>query len=159
MNSSSNIHDYSRVITYVNIRLSSFWFSFCKDVLNYRDILLISFFINNNIFFLINIYLDSLCYDLRLGLGCNLGKNLRKNEKCVQLVKHKEYKAVSTLYIRISYEESIHSTQGNQVIVHKAKARMLYLLHKALTEIPVAQLIMSSLPFAQVHAVFRRYRS
>ena len=59
-NSSSNIHDYSRVITYVNIRLSSFQFSLCKDVLNHRDISLISFFINNNIFFLINIYSDSL---------------------------------------------------------------------------------------------------
>ena len=58
-NSSSNIHDYSRVITYVNIRLSSFHFSLRKDVLNHRDILLISFFINNNIFFLINIYSDS----------------------------------------------------------------------------------------------------
>jgi len=60
MNSSSNIHDYPRVITYVNIRLSSFCFSLCKDVLNHRDISLISFFINNNIFFPINIYSDSL---------------------------------------------------------------------------------------------------
>jgi len=60
VNSSSNIHDYLRVITYVNIRLSSFWFSLYKDVINHRDILLIFFFINNNIFFLINIYSNSL---------------------------------------------------------------------------------------------------
>jgi len=49
MNSSSNIHDYPRVITYVNIRLFSFQFSLCKDILNHRDILLIFFFINKDI--------------------------------------------------------------------------------------------------------------
>ena len=48
---SSSIYDYPRVITYINIRLSSFWFSFCKDILNHRDI--------SPIFFLINIYSDS----------------------------------------------------------------------------------------------------
>ena len=57
---SSSIYDYPRVITYINIRLSSFWFSLCKDILNHRDISLISFFINNNILFLINIYSDSM---------------------------------------------------------------------------------------------------
>jgi len=64
-NSSLNIHDYPRVITYVNIRLSSFQFSLCKDILNHRDISLISFFINNNIFFLIKIYSDSLLLALK----------------------------------------------------------------------------------------------
>jgi len=59
-NMSLSIHDYPRVITYINIRLSSFWFSLHKDILNHRDISLISFFINNNIFFLINIYSDSM---------------------------------------------------------------------------------------------------
>ena len=59
-NTSSSIHDYLRVITYVNIKLSSFQFSLCKDIFNYRDISLISFFINNNIFFFINIYSDSM---------------------------------------------------------------------------------------------------
>jgi len=47
----SNTNDYLRIITYVNIRLLSFWFSLYKDIYNYRDISLI--------FFLINIYLDS----------------------------------------------------------------------------------------------------
>jgi len=47
----SSINDYLRVITYVNIRLSSFWFSLCKDIFYHRDILLISFFNNNDIFF------------------------------------------------------------------------------------------------------------
>ena len=37
-NMSSSIHNYLRVITYINIRFSSFWFSLCKDILNYRDI-------------------------------------------------------------------------------------------------------------------------
>ena len=59
-NKFSNIRNCSRVITYVNIRLSSLQFSLCKDIFSYRDILIVSFFINNNIFFLINIYSDSL---------------------------------------------------------------------------------------------------
>jgi len=57
---SSNIHDYPRVVTYVNIRLSSLQFSLYKNILSHRDILIVSLFINNNIFFLINIYSDSL---------------------------------------------------------------------------------------------------
>jgi len=47
--------------------------------------------------------------------------------------------------------------EKKQVIVHEAKARMLHLLHEMLTEILAAQLIMSSLPFAQVHAASRRH--
>jgi len=56
---SSSINDYPRVIAYVNIRLFSFQFSLCKDIFNHRDISLILFFNNNDIFFLINIYSDS----------------------------------------------------------------------------------------------------
>jgi len=59
-NKSSNIHDCPKVITYVNIRLSLLQFSLCKDILSYRDISIVSLFINNNILFLINIYSDSL---------------------------------------------------------------------------------------------------
>ena len=55
----SSDNDSPRVITYINIRLSSFWFSLCKDLFNHRDISLILFFNNNNIFFLINVYSDS----------------------------------------------------------------------------------------------------
>ena len=51
------------------------------------------------------------------------------------MVKHKEYRAVSMLYIIVSHEESIHSTWGKQVIVYEAKVRMLDLLYEALTEI------------------------
>jgi len=50
--------DYPRVVIYVNIRLSSLCFSLCKDVINHKDILLISFFNNNNIFWLMNVYSD-----------------------------------------------------------------------------------------------------
>ena len=46
------------IITYINIRLFSFQFSLYKDIYNYRDVSLISFFNNNSIFFLINVYLD-----------------------------------------------------------------------------------------------------
>ena len=55
----SSDNNSPRVITYVNIRLLSFQFSLCKDIFNYKDISLVLFFNNNNIFFLINIYSDS----------------------------------------------------------------------------------------------------
>ena len=58
-NKLSNIHDCPRIITYVNIRLFPLCFSFHKDILFHKDISIISLHINNNIFFLINIYLDS----------------------------------------------------------------------------------------------------
>ena len=59
-NNISNINDYSRVITYVNIRLLAFCFSLRKDIYNHRDILLVFLFNNNEVFFLINIYSDLL---------------------------------------------------------------------------------------------------
>jgi len=52
--------DYSRVVTYVNIRLISLCFTLCKDVINHRDILLILFFNNSNVLWLMNVYSDSL---------------------------------------------------------------------------------------------------
>jgi len=47
--------------------------------------------------------------------------------------------------------------EEKQVIVYKAKARMLYLLHEALTKMLAVQPIMLSLPFAQVHAASRKH--
>ena len=47
------------MIIYVNIRLSPFCFSLWKDVIDYRDILLVSFFNNNNIFWIMNVYSNS----------------------------------------------------------------------------------------------------
>jgi len=47
---SENTYGFSRVVAYINIRLKSFCFSLQKDIINYRDILLISFFNNNNIY-------------------------------------------------------------------------------------------------------------
>ena len=51
-------NDSSHVVLYINIRISSMQFSPCKDILNHKDIYLISFLNNNNIFSLINIYSD-----------------------------------------------------------------------------------------------------
>ena len=53
------MNDSSKVIIYVNIRLSSLRFSLRKDIISHKDILLISFFNNNVNFWIINIYLDS----------------------------------------------------------------------------------------------------
>ena len=53
------MNNCTRVIMFINIRLSSFCFSFCKDVINHRNILLTSFFNSGDIFWLMNIYSDS----------------------------------------------------------------------------------------------------
>jgi len=53
---SSESNDYPKVIVYINIRLSSLYFSFQKDIYNHRDISLISFVNNSIIFFLLNVY-------------------------------------------------------------------------------------------------------
>jgi len=52
-------NDSPKVISYVNICLSSLCFLLCKDVINHRDINLISFFNDNTCFFILNIYSDS----------------------------------------------------------------------------------------------------
>ena len=51
--------DFPRVITYVNIPLSSLCFLLCKDIINHRDISLISFFNNNVCYYIMNVYSDS----------------------------------------------------------------------------------------------------
>ena len=51
--------DVPRVISYVNIRLSPLRFLLCKDIINHRDIDLISFFNNNVCFYILNVYSDS----------------------------------------------------------------------------------------------------
>ena len=55
----TNKNNIPRVVTYINIRLSSLHFSLQKDILNYKDLLLVSFSINNDFFFLMNVYSDS----------------------------------------------------------------------------------------------------
>jgi len=56
---SESMNNFSRVAIYVNIRLSSLHFSLHRDIINFKDILLVSFFNNNDVFWLINIYSDS----------------------------------------------------------------------------------------------------
>jgi len=51
--------DLLRVISYINICLFSFRFTLCKAVINHQNILLASFFNNNIIFWVMNIYSDS----------------------------------------------------------------------------------------------------
>ena len=52
-------NNFPRVITYVNIRLSPFRFLLCTDIINHRDISLISFFNNNVCYYILNVYSDS----------------------------------------------------------------------------------------------------
>ena len=52
--------NFPRVIAYVNICLSSLRFLLRKDIINHRDIGLISFFNNNVCFYILNVYSDSL---------------------------------------------------------------------------------------------------
>ena len=51
--------DSSRTMAYINIHLSSFQFSLRRDIINHRDILLISFFSNNICSFIMNVYSNS----------------------------------------------------------------------------------------------------
>ena len=51
--------DSSRVIAYINIRLSSFHFLLHKDIINHRNIILISFLNNHVYYYIMNIYSDS----------------------------------------------------------------------------------------------------
>jgi len=51
--------DSSRVISYINIHLSSLCFLLHKDIINHRDISLISFFNNNVCYYIMNVYSNS----------------------------------------------------------------------------------------------------
>ena len=51
--------DSPRVISYINICLSLLCFLLCKDIINHRDISLISFFNSNVCYYIMNIYSDS----------------------------------------------------------------------------------------------------
>ena len=70
----ANSNDLPRVISYVNIHLSPFQFLLCKDIINHKDINLISFFNDNTYFFILNVYSNSShtalkylkCYDTRV---------------------------------------------------------------------------------------------
>ena len=52
-------NDSPRVIIYINVRLSSLYFLLRKDIINYQYILLASFFNDNVIFWIMNIYSHS----------------------------------------------------------------------------------------------------
>ena len=54
----SDRSDSPRVISYVNIRLSSLHFLLRKDIINHRDISLIFFFNNNICYYIMNVYSD-----------------------------------------------------------------------------------------------------
>ena len=56
---STNQSDSPRVLTYINIWISSLCFSLWNDILNHRNVSCIFFFNQGSIFFLINIYSDS----------------------------------------------------------------------------------------------------
>jgi len=43
-------NDCPRVMIFINIRLSSFCFSFRKDIIDHRDIILVFFFFNSELF-------------------------------------------------------------------------------------------------------------
>jgi len=51
--------DSPRVITYINIHLSLLQFLLRNDIINHRDISLISFFNNNICYYIMNVYYDS----------------------------------------------------------------------------------------------------
>ena len=56
----SNYHDSPRVTTYISTQFTNLHFALHKDIFNHRDIFCISFFNYSSIYFLLNIYSDSL---------------------------------------------------------------------------------------------------
>ena len=50
-------------------------------------------------------YLQQVCYNLKLGSGCNLGKDLSKDRRDDQLVKHKNIGLYLLLYISSDHKE------------------------------------------------------
>jgi len=52
-------NNYSRVLTYINIKLTKLYFSLRKNIFNYKDINLISFFNCSIMYFIINVYSDN----------------------------------------------------------------------------------------------------
>ena len=52
-------NELPRVAIFISIRLSSLCFSFRKNIINHRDILLLLFFNNGDIFYVMNVYSDS----------------------------------------------------------------------------------------------------
>ena len=56
---SSSNNDFPRVISYVNIRLSSLRFLLHRDLFDHRDISIISFINNDTCHYILNIYSDS----------------------------------------------------------------------------------------------------
>ena len=75
---SSQDNDSSRVVTYINVRLSLLWFFLQKNIFNHRDISCISFFNYGSVYFLINIYSNSFQLDLKYlkGTEVNIGNVL-----------------------------------------------------------------------------------
>jgi len=55
----ANRSDSLRVLVYINIHLASLRFSLLKDIINHKDILLISFLNNHVCSYIINVYSDS----------------------------------------------------------------------------------------------------
>jgi len=55
----SDNKDFPKVIAYINIHLSSLCFLLHKDIIDHRDISLISFFNNNVCYYILNVYSDS----------------------------------------------------------------------------------------------------
>jgi len=53
---STSSGDHTRVAMFINIRLSSFHFSFHKDIIDHKDILLVSFFNKGVMYWLMNVY-------------------------------------------------------------------------------------------------------
>ena len=54
--------------------------------------------------------MTDICYDLQLSSGCNLGKDLSKEQRNDQLVKYKDTEQYLQLYIPSDYEEYVQCT-------------------------------------------------
>ena len=74
------------------------------------------------------------CYNLRLGLDCNLGKDLSKSIGISQLVKHKDTELYLQLYITIDNEVKTCQTYVYNIMEHEKNKRKQCLLYEVLTK-------------------------
>ena len=91
-----------------------------------------------------SLVINPIFYDLRLGSGCNLDKDLSRKVGISQLVKHKDTGLYLQLYIPIDNAFSVWQPYVNNITEHEEKIRKQYLLHKVLTETITVQLIIAS---------------
>ena len=119
-------NEYSKVLTYINIRLIRLQFVLRRDIFKYKDINLLFFFSHGIMYFLINIYLDDHQFALKYlkNTEVNLNNiliiigdfNIRNNDWDLVYIHYSTH--ADTLRIIADSFDLEHSLPINQVLTH-----------------------------------------